>query len=125
MYSLQIVNGDIAFDSRGKGEVVQGHQKVSNQVNYALSTSPFIQNLFLPNSVARPSSNEAAVREAIYKTLNSLIAQHAANPKLPANEVLVAISNLQVIALNKTSFQFVVTLTTKAGSFSLNFNRGN
>jgi hypothetical protein len=125
MYSLQIVNGDIAFDARGKGEVVQGHQKVSNQVNYALSTSPFIQNLFLPNGVARSSSNEAAVREAIYKTLNSLIAQHAANTKLPSNESLVTVSNLQVVALNKTSFQFIVTLTTKAGSFSLNFNRGN
>ena len=124
MKSFQIINGDIAIDSRGKAVITEGNQKVSNQINYYLSVSPYIQNLFLPNGGQKPSSNEAAVREAITKTLNSVINQHAQISSLPANECLVSISELQVISVSKTSFAFTVKLKTKANEYTLKINRG-
>lgn len=123
MKSLQIINGDIAFDSRGKAIIVEGNTKVSNQVNYALSTSAFIQNLFLPSGTIKLNSNEAAIREAISKTIQSLISSHS-QQNLPANETLTAMSELQVTSINKTDFQFVVKLITRAGEFNLQFSRG-
>ena len=123
MRSLQILDGDIAVDSRGKIQFTSGSTKVSNQVNYVLSTSPYIQNLFHSNGQQRSSSNETAIRDAILKTLQALINQHA-SLNLPADETLIGIQSLQILTVSKTDFKFVVKLITKAGSFSLQYNRG-
>jgi hypothetical protein len=124
MKSLTIINGDIAVDSRGKVILCEGKVKVSNQINYALSNSAFIQALFFPNGQQKPSSNEVAIRSAINKTMQALIHQHQQNTSLPATERIVSTKNLKVIEISKTEFKFTIQVNTKDGqNFDLAFDR--
>ena len=126
MKSLTIVDGDIAVDSRGKVLICEGRQKVSNQINYALSNSSFIQNLFFPNGQQKPSSNEVAIRDAIIKTMQALIHSHQQNPSLPPSERIESYRNLQVTSISKTEFKFTIQINTKDSQrFDLAFDRGN
>lgn len=116
MYSLHILDGDLVLDSRGKIIVTEAHQKVSNEINYALSTSPYILSLVNSFHTNSPLMNEFALRDAIMSTLNELIKKHSENLKLPSNERIKKIDTLKVMKVDTTSFKFYVGVTTYAGS---------
>ena len=116
MYSLHVTDGDLVIDGRGKIVVTQGNKKVSNEIDYNLSTSPFILNLVSSFHTNSPRMNEFALRDAIMKVMNQLIKDHAANPRLPNNERIKTVEDLQIQKLDSTSFKFYLSVTTYAGS---------
>ena len=116
MYSLHVVNGDLVADGRGKIIVTQAHQKVSNEVDYALSTSPFLLTLVSSFHTNSPHMNEFALRDAITKTMNQLIRKHTTITGLPNNERIKSIGDLQVEKVDSTSFKFYLNVTTHAGT---------
>jgi hypothetical protein len=91
--------------------VTGGKVKVTNAVNYALSNSTYIQNLF---TKLQTKSNEDAVRDAILRTLDELIQQHRNATWLTPEERLASVARLRVSSINKTSFSFSVEVTTYA-----------
>jgi alanine dehydrogenase len=111
MYSLNIVDGDLVVDSRGKFVTTEGTQKVSNQVNYALRTSAYLRAI-LNNSSQRSYSNAMAIRDAINKTINDILVAHSKNPSLPLNERLKSIKQLEIVEINPTDFEFFIELET-------------
>lgn len=116
MLSLHISDGDLVIDSRGKIVATQGHQKVSNEIDYFLSTSPHLLNLVSSFHTNSPHMNEFALRDAIMKIMNQLIKDHKGNPKLPNNERIKMVEDLQIEKLDTTSFKFYLAVTTYAGS---------
>ena len=116
MYSLHVTNGDLVIDGRGRVAVTQGHQKVSNEVDYELSNSPFLLTLVNSFHTNSPNMNEFALRDAILKTINALIRKHSETLGLPNNERIKLIEDLQVEKLDTTSFKFYLSVTTYAGT---------
>lgn len=113
MYSLNITDGDLVIDSRGKFVITEGTQKISNQVNYALRTSTYIKAI-LNNSNQRSYSNSMAIRDAINKTINDILAEHSKNPSLPFDERLKAIKQIEIVEISSTDFEFFIELETYA-----------
>lgn len=113
MYSLNITDGDLVIDSRGKFVITEGTQKISNQVNYALRTSTYIKAI-LNNSNQRSYSNSMAIRDAINKTINDILAEHSKNPSLPSDERLKAIKQIEIVEISSTDFEFFIELETYA-----------
>ena len=111
MFSLNVINGDLVIDSRGKFQTTQGNEKVSNQVNYALRTSPYLRAI-LNNSNQRNFSNEMAIKDALNKTINDILKNHTNNPFLPQNERLKSIKQLEIVEINVTDFEFFIELET-------------
>lgn len=111
MFSLNVINGDLVIDSRGKFKTTQGNEKVSNQVNYALRTSPYLRAI-LNNSSQRNFSNEMAIKDALNKTINDILKNHADNPFLPQNERLKSIKQVEIVEINVTDFEFFIELET-------------
>lgn len=111
MFSLNVINGDLVIDSRGKFKTTQGNEKVSNQVNYALRTSPYLRAI-LNNSSQRNFSNEMAIKDALNKTINDILKKHADNPFLPSNERLKSIKQLEIVEITVTDFEFFIELET-------------
>lgn len=125
MLSIHVVDGDIQLDSRGKFWLTSGEQKLSNQINYAVSTSLYIQNLFLPNGSVRANSNESAIRDAINRTMAELI-ETQKQSNLASDERMLSISDLRVTSFSKTDFAFTMRINTAAGkTFDLDLARGN
>lgn len=116
MYSLHVTDGDLVIDGRGKVVVTEGNKKVSNEIDYNLSTSPFLLNLVSSFHTNSPTMNEFALRDAILKVMNQMIKDHAENPRLPNNERIKRIEDLQIEKLDSTSFKFYLSVTTYAGS---------
>lgn len=113
MYSLDVFNGDLVVDSRGKFITTEGLKKTSNQVNYALRTSPYLKAI-LNNSSQRNSSNTMAIRDAIARTINEILVAHSQSPSLPSNERLRGIKQLDIIEITPTDFEFFIELETYA-----------
>lgn len=111
MFSLNVINGDLVIDSRGKFQTTQGNEKVSNQVNYALRTSSYLRAI-LNNSSQRNFSNEMAIKDALNKTINDILKNHADNPFLPQNERLKSIKQVEIVEINVTDFEFFIELET-------------
>ena len=111
MFSLNVINGDLVIDSRGKFQTTQGNEKVSNQVNYALRTSSYLRAI-LNNSNQRNFSNEMAIKDALNKTINDILKNHADNPFLPQNERLKSIKQVEIVEINVTDFEFFIELET-------------
>jgi hypothetical protein len=109
--SFAVIDGDLLVDSRGRLVVTGGKVKVTNAVNYALSNSSYIQDLFKKIQVG---SNEDAVRSAILRTLEDMIQQHRDATWLTPQERLASIARLRVTDLSKTSFSFTIEVTTYA-----------
>jgi hypothetical protein len=116
VFSLHVVNGDLVADSRGKIVNTQSHQKVSNEIDYAISTSPYILSLVNSFYTNSPQMNEFALRDAIYKTINQLIKNHSNNLQLPSDEKIKFVNTLEIQRLDTTSFKFYLGVTTYAGS---------
>jgi hypothetical protein len=122
--SIHVIDGDFAVDSRGKLLSTSGHKKISNQINYALSNSPYIQALVSSLKTNSPSANEWAIRDAIVKTINVMIQEHRDNPYLPADERVKSISELVIDRFDSTSFEFFVSVKTYRGvPFTLSLTR--
>lgn len=113
MYSLDVFNGDLVVDSRGKFVTTEGLKKTSNQVNYALRTSPHLKAV-LNNSSQRNFSNSMAIRDAITRTINEILVAHSQNPSLPSNERLKGIKQLDIVEITVTDFEFFIELETYA-----------
>jgi hypothetical protein len=122
--SIHVVDGDFAVDSRGKLIATSGFKKVSNQINYALSTSAYVQALVSSLKTNSPSANEWAIRDAIVKTINQIIQDHRDNPYLPADERIKSITDLKITRFDSTSFEFAVSVKSYRGvPFSLSLAR--
>lgn len=122
--SLHIIDGDFAVDSRGRVISTTGFKKISNQINYALSTSVYIQALVSSLKTNSPSANEWAIKDAVAKTINSMIQDHRDNPYLPADERIKSISELTIDKFDSTSFEFFVSVKTYRGvPFTLSLAR--
>lgn len=113
MYSLDVFNGDLVVDSRGKFTTTEGLKKTSNQVNYALRTSPYLKAV-LNNSSQRNFSNSMAIRDAITRTINEILVLHSQSPSLPSTERLKGIKQLDIVEITVTDFEFFIELETYA-----------
>lgn len=111
MNSFAVIDGDLLIDSRGRLVTTSGKLKLTNAVNYVLSNSLYIQNLF---TQLQTRNNEDAVRSAILRTLEEMIQQHRNATWLAPEERLASVARLRVSSLDKTSFSFTVEVTTYA-----------
>jgi hypothetical protein len=119
--SFAIIDGDLLIDSRGRIVLTSGKIKVTGAINYALSNSAYIQNLF---SRGAASNNDDAIRSAILSTIQELIQLHRTATWLKPDERIAKISKLQVSSVDKTSFTFAVEVSTYANeSFNVVLER--
>lgn len=107
--SIAIIDGDILLDSRGKFVTSEGRMKVASAVNYYLSTSSHIQQIF---KNTHSDDNEDIIRWAIINTMNDIIEEHKKAYWLPDGERVKNIGYLSVTTLSKTSFSFTLEVST-------------
>lgn len=107
--SLAIIDGDILLDSRGQFVTSEGRMKVASAVNYYLSNSNYIQEIF---KTVHKEDSEDVIRWAILKTMDDLIELHRKATWLPKEERVNSVGYLSVTKIDKTSFSFTIEVTT-------------
>lgn len=83
--------------------------KVASAVNYYLSNSNYIQEIF---KTVHKEDSEDVIRWAIIRTMEDLMDLHRKATWLPNEERVKSIGYLSVNKIDKTSFAFTIEVTT-------------